>query len=92
MDVVTALILAIIILFFPPLAVFIVSGCGADLLINILLTLLGFFPGMIHAFYLEFVYFDRREKPPGSRPIAPQAPEVYSEPVQDGSHVNDKTI
>jgi Proteolipid membrane potential modulator len=39
-----------------------ISGCGADLIINLFLTLLGFFPGHIHAFYLEYVYFDRREK------------------------------
>jgi Proteolipid membrane potential modulator len=39
-----------------------ISGCGADLLVNICLTLLGYFPGHIHAFYLEYVYFDRREK------------------------------
>ncbi|ORX33706.1 hypothetical protein BD324DRAFT_654001 [Kockovaella imperatae] len=30
---------------FPPLGVFLERGCGADLLINILLTILGFIPG-----------------------------------------------
>jgi Proteolipid membrane potential modulator len=39
-----------------------ISGCSADLIINIFLTILGYFPGHIHAFYLEYVYFDRREK------------------------------
>ena len=39
-----------------------ISGCSADLLINICLTCLGYLPGHIHAFYLEWVYFDRREK------------------------------
>jgi len=32
----------------PPVGVFLVAGCGADLLINILLTVLGYFPGHIH--------------------------------------------
>ncbi len=67
----------------PPVGVFLIAGCGADLLINICLTCLGlnfsppppnpfetvlrliqedhnrFFPGHIHAFYLEYIYFDR---------------------------------
>jgi len=30
---------------FPPLGVFAKRGCGCDLLINILLTILGYFPG-----------------------------------------------
>ncbi|KAF8902046.1 hypothetical protein CPB84DRAFT_1846465 [Gymnopilus junonius] len=32
----------------PPLGVFLERGCGADLLINILLTILGYIPGIIH--------------------------------------------
>ncbi|PWY90185.1 hypothetical protein BO70DRAFT_426561 [Aspergillus heteromorphus CBS 117.55] len=34
----------------PPLGVFLERGCGADLLINICLTILGWLPGVIHAF------------------------------------------
>lgn len=34
--------------FFPPLAVFLDRGCGCQLLINCLLTLLGWIPGTIH--------------------------------------------
>lgn len=37
-------VLAII---FPPLGVFLERGCGVDLLINIVLTLLGYIPGII---------------------------------------------
>ncbi|KAI9477977.1 MAG: hypothetical protein EXX96DRAFT_233367 [Benjaminiella poitrasii] len=37
---------------FPPVGVFIMCGCGADLCINICLTCLGYFPGHIHAFYI----------------------------------------
>jgi uncharacterized membrane protein YqaE (UPF0057 family) len=33
----------------PPMAVIISRGCGCDLVINLLLTLLGWFPGCIHA-------------------------------------------
>jgi uncharacterized membrane protein YqaE (UPF0057 family) len=36
----------------PPLGVFLERGCGADLLINILLTILGYIPGIIHALYV----------------------------------------
>ncbi|KUI52514.1 Plasma membrane proteolipid 3 [Cytospora mali] len=43
------IILAIIL---PPLGVFLERGCGADLLINILLTILGYIPGIIHALYV----------------------------------------
>ena len=43
------IILAII---FPPLGVAVETGMSRDLLINILLTLLGFIPGVIHALYV----------------------------------------
>ncbi|EKM82761.1 hypothetical protein AGABI1DRAFT_125228 [Agaricus bisporus var. burnettii JB137-S8] len=41
---------------FPPLGVFLERGCGADLLINILLTILGWIPGIIHALYIILKY------------------------------------
>jgi uncharacterized membrane protein YqaE (UPF0057 family) len=38
---------------FPPLPVWVKSGlCSADSLINILLCLLGFIPGLLHAWYI----------------------------------------
>ncbi|KAG7117014.1 Plasma membrane proteolipid 3 like protein [Verticillium longisporum] len=43
------ILLAIIL---PPVGVFLERGCGADLLINILLTILGYIPGIIHALYI----------------------------------------
>lgn len=43
------IILAVIL---PPLGVFLERGCGGDFLINILLTILGYFPGIIHALYV----------------------------------------
>lgn len=63
----------------PPVGVYCVAGCGADLLINICLTLLGYFPGHIHAFYLEYVYYNRRDFPDKG-----PAPGVYSQKVQSG--------
>jgi uncharacterized membrane protein YqaE (UPF0057 family) len=43
------IILAVIL---PPLGVFLERGCGADLCINILLCILGYIPGIIHALYV----------------------------------------
>ncbi|KAK0356684.1 plasma membrane proteolipid Pmp3 [Friedmanniomyces endolithicus] len=40
------IILAVIL---PPLGVFLERGCGADLIINIVLTCLGYIPGVSHA-------------------------------------------
>jgi uncharacterized membrane protein YqaE (UPF0057 family) len=45
----------IIAILLPPLGVFLERGCGADLLINILLTILGYIPGIIHALYVTIV-------------------------------------
>ncbi|KAF8231289.1 UPF0057-domain-containing protein [Tricholoma matsutake] len=45
----------LIAIFIPPLGVFLERGCGADLLINILLTILGYIPGIIHGKYLFLV-------------------------------------
>lgn len=36
----------------PPLGVFMQVGIGAQFWINILLTLLGYIPGVIHAIYI----------------------------------------
>ena len=82
------------------MGVYLVAGCGADVLINICLTILGYFPGhselslpvssfrlrlteflrAVHAFYLEYVYFNRRDKMVAAR----RAPGIYSENVQSG--------
>ncbi|PGH27126.1 hypothetical protein AJ80_01082 [Polytolypa hystricis UAMH7299] len=67
----------------PPLGVFFISGCSPDFLINICLTLLGYFPGHIHAFYCEYVYYERRSKGyTGSR-----APGIFSERIQNGGEL-----
>ncbi|KAN0078325.1 Proteolipid membrane potential modulator domain containing protein [Tylopilus felleus] len=45
-------LLIILALIFPPASVAVMSGCGADLCLNILLTILGYLPGCFHAFWL----------------------------------------
>ncbi|MCE1323937.1 YqaE/Pmp3 family membrane protein [Enterobacter asburiae] len=37
----------------PPLGVLLGKGFGWAFIINILLTLLGYFPGLIHAFWVQ---------------------------------------
>ena len=37
----------------PPLAVFLKHGLGTTFLLNLLLTLLAWLPGVIHAFYVN---------------------------------------
>ncbi|KAG2172163.1 hypothetical protein INT44_005534 [Umbelopsis vinacea] len=49
--------LIVIILLLPPLGVFLMRGCGPDFWINVILTVLGYIPGHVHAFYV----WSRRE-------------------------------
>ncbi|KAF4995531.1 plasma membrane proteolipid 3 [Fusarium heterosporum] len=81
---ISGVLLVLITIFFPPVGVWMISGCGMDLFINICLTLLGFLPGHIHAFYLEYVYYDRREQAREGRLATGPAPGVYSDNVQTG--------
>lgn len=43
-----------------------------------------YFPGHIHAFYLEYVYFDRRNRTYLGNLAREPAPGVYSDNVQSG--------
>ena len=43
-------LLIILAILFPPAAVFLKKGMGKDLIINIILSLLFYIPGIIHAF------------------------------------------
>ncbi|QDS68600.1 hypothetical protein FKW77_000883 [Venturia effusa] len=81
---ISVIILIIITLFLPPIGVFLVAGCGADLLINICLTILGFFPGHIHAFYVEYVYYKRKEEMRAGIVDTRPAPGVFSDRVNNG--------
>jgi uncharacterized membrane protein YqaE (UPF0057 family) len=46
------LVLIILAILLPPLAVFLKSGLGKDLLINVLLCILLYLPGIIHALWV----------------------------------------
>ncbi|TKA29495.1 hypothetical protein B0A50_03508 [Salinomyces thailandicus] len=81
---ISALVLVIIAIFLPPVAVFIIAGCGADVLVNICLTLLGYLPGHIHAFYLMYVYYNKKEQAANGVYDSRPAPAVYSDNVQTG--------
>ena len=48
------LIRVIISILLPPLGVFLTVGLGKHFWINILLTLLGYFPGLVHIFNLAY--------------------------------------
>ncbi|KAH7267311.1 uncharacterized protein BKA55DRAFT_684578 [Fusarium redolens] len=81
MGAISAVFLILITIFFPPIGVWAVAGY---LFINICLTLLGFLPGHIHAFYLEYIYYDRREQAREGRFATGPAPGIYSDNVQTG--------
>lgn len=71
----------------PPLGILLISGCNVDLCVNILLTVLGYLPGIIHALYLEHVYYSRRNVDPAAAPRG-DAPGVYSSRIQHGERHN----
>ncbi|WVF73031.1 hypothetical protein IAT40_007849 [Kwoniella sp. CBS 6097] len=50
-------------LFIPPASVFLKVGCGSQVLINICLWILGWIPGVIHAWWIISKY----ETPAGVR-------------------------
>ncbi|KAF8882176.1 hypothetical protein CPB84DRAFT_1686815 [Gymnopilus junonius] len=55
-------LLIIVAILFPPAAAAFVTGCSCDLLINILLTILGYIPGHIHAFWLIYKKMQAEER------------------------------
>ncbi|KAK4127644.1 UPF0057-domain-containing protein [Parathielavia appendiculata] len=91
MDGLAGILVAILSFLFPPLGVAIMAGCGADLLINVLLTIWLWFPGVIHAFYLLFVYYDRRDRYKIGAPPLQRAPFVWSDKVQSGGMAYGRT-
>mgnify|MGYP003153721547 FL=1 len=42
----------LVVIFIPPLGVFLQVGLGGAFWLNLLLTLLGYIPGIIHALYI----------------------------------------
>ncbi|AFR96489.1 hypothetical protein J008_04394 [Cryptococcus neoformans] len=53
-------------LFIPPIPVFMKRGCAADLWINILLWILGWIPGVLHAWWIISKYGRPEGAPVGS--------------------------
>ena len=48
----STMLLYLLAVFVPPASVVMVRGCGADMLINIALWVLGWIPGVIHAWWI----------------------------------------
>ncbi len=48
----STLVLVIIAILLPPLAVFLKTGAGSTLIINIILWILFYIPGLLHALYV----------------------------------------
>ncbi|KAJ6590518.1 hypothetical protein DFH09DRAFT_1245020 [Mycena vulgaris] len=55
-------LLIFVAILFPPAAAAFIAGCSCDLLINILLTVLGYIPGHIHAFWLIYKKMKAEER------------------------------
>ncbi|KAF8651613.1 hypothetical protein AX16_004680 [Volvariella volvacea WC 439] len=55
-------LLVLVAILFPPAAAAFLTGCSCDLLINILLTSLGYLPGHIHAFWLIYCRMKAEER------------------------------
>ncbi|KAI2802980.1 plasma membrane proteolipid Pmp3 [Blomia tropicalis] len=57
----------------PPISVLLSRGCDFHLILNIILTILGFVPGIIHAvkFYCQILLKERSQSPPTNQPIMP---------------------
>ncbi|KAH7920318.1 UPF0057-domain-containing protein, partial [Leucogyrophana mollusca] len=56
------ILLIIVAILFPPAAAAFITGCSCDLLINIVLTCLGYIPGHIHAFWLIYKRMKAEER------------------------------
>lgn len=54
--------MSILNLFFPPAVVLIIAGPEMDAVVNCALLLLAVIPATIHSFYLQIVFFHRRNK------------------------------
>lgn len=50
-----SIIMVVLAVVFPPLPVLIERGCSGTLLINVLLTLLGWLPGVIHSVFVSVI-------------------------------------
>lgn len=48
-----SLLMILLTIFLPPVAVAVKQGIGVQFLINLVLTLIGWLPGVIHAFWVN---------------------------------------
>ncbi|KAF2148421.1 hypothetical protein K461DRAFT_262564 [Myriangium duriaei CBS 260.36] len=71
-------------IFFPPLAVLILTGPGMDTLVNCVLFLLAIIPSHIHGFYISCIYYSRRRKVKKGRYPGKPHSFIYSEQVNNG--------
>ncbi|KAI6153856.1 hypothetical protein BKA82DRAFT_4094676 [Pisolithus tinctorius] len=55
-------VLILVAIIFPPAAAAFVSGCSCDLCINICLTILGYFPGLLHSLWLIYKKMQAEER------------------------------
>ena len=51
-EILIACLVQILAIVLPPLGVFLETGCSGDLFLNIILTCLGYIPGILHALYV----------------------------------------
>lgn len=78
-------ILAILAKFVPPIPVYIKRGVSADLAINVALTVLGGFPGIVHAWYLilknpeEVETKDKKEEDGKAETVTEEVTEAVTE-------------
>lgn len=77
---------------FPPIAVAMETGCSCQLLLNVILTLLGWIPGMIHAFCVvtDFCqkedFLNQNPQPTTSTQAPPPAPAAPPPPPTPASN------
>jgi uncharacterized membrane protein YqaE (UPF0057 family) len=71
-------------IFFPPLAVFLLTGAREDLFINSMLFLLAVLPSHVHGFYISWTYFSRKRRIRKGAYPGKRRPMIYSEKVQNG--------
>jgi len=81
-------IVIILAILLPPIAVVIRRGCGAQLVLNIVLCLFGHIPGAIHALYLVLHERERRHRSPAAYPQQTNAQAMYGASTQPGYRDN----
>merc|ERR1712093_843824 len=81
-------LLVLIAILFPPASAAILTGCSCALFVNVLLTLLGYIPGHLHAFWLIYkkIQADERYGPQGSVYVAQGVYQPIGAPLPEHHH------